>query len=153
MRLYHGTSDDKYQKALNNGFIGGFGKDRIWLSTDKREAIHYGNTVVRVEYNPFLHPNKNNYCDGCWQLRVYEPIYDFKKIVRATSCGRTIHQLVEYKNHKGFLYDCKGTIFIECGHGCKKDFSSFTKWHYHITKYHQRINYKDDLGNPQVAQR
>ena len=41
---------------------------------DINEAKCYGEIILEVEYNPFLHPKMNNYIDGCWQLRVYEPI-------------------------------------------------------------------------------
>lgn len=45
-----------------------------YLAVDLEEAKQYGNVVLKVEYNPFKHPKKNNYIERCWQIRVYEPI-------------------------------------------------------------------------------
>ena len=142
MTFYHGMTDNRYKEALLKGYVGGSGNDRIYLATKKIEAMHYGNTVIRIKYDPLEHPDKNNYCEGCWQLRVYEPIFNFKKVSATLSSGRTVQQLIEYKGRKGFLFDCNGYIFIECGHNCKKDFTSFNAWHKHVTKEH---NSKDSL--------
>lgn len=58
-----------------------FGRDRYmperrltYLAIDYKEAACYGDIVLQVEYDPTTHPNMNNYVDGCWQFRVYEPI-------------------------------------------------------------------------------
>ena len=45
-----------------------------YLATDLEEAKCYGDVILQVEYDPFKHKKKNNYIDGCWQVRVYEPI-------------------------------------------------------------------------------
>lgn len=45
-----------------------------YLAVDKNEAKQYWDIVLEVEYDVDKHPMENNYCDGCWQVRVYEPI-------------------------------------------------------------------------------
>lgn len=39
-----------------------------------KEAKHYGEVLLEVEYDPTKNPRENNYIEGCWQFRVYEPI-------------------------------------------------------------------------------
>ena len=87
MTFYHGTSKENWdaiQKervlfgrryVLNNEGTIHHEVDRCtYLAVDLEEAKCYGDIVLQVEYNPHEHPKKNNYIDGCWQLRVYEPI-------------------------------------------------------------------------------
>lgn len=88
MKFYHGTSLENWEKIQQEGLLWGrrwfAGKelDRCtYLSTCVEEAHFYGDVILRVEYEPSLHSNKNNYVAGCWQLRVYEPI-NIKDIVR-----------------------------------------------------------------------
>ena len=45
-----------------------------YLAVDLQEAKCYGEIVLSVEYDPFREKTKNNYVEGCWQVRVYEPI-------------------------------------------------------------------------------
>ena len=83
MIFYHGTSKDNWDNIQKEGIL--FGK-RIspitgkevsrctYLAVDKEEAACYGDVVLQVEYDPTKHPKMNNYIDGCWQVRVYEPI-------------------------------------------------------------------------------
>ena len=86
MIFYHGTSKENWTAIQQEGFLYGRryiidnnGKpikevDRCtYLATDLEEAKCYGEVVLQVEYNPFL-SKRNNYKDGCWQVRVYEPI-------------------------------------------------------------------------------
>lgn len=77
MIFYHGTTKDKWVQALKEGMLFGKreGADRCtYLATDIEEAKCYGDVVLTVAYDPTKHPDKNNYVDGCWQFRVYEPI-------------------------------------------------------------------------------
>lgn len=95
MIFYHGTTEDAWCKIQEEGML--YGRryvlnddgtinheiDRCtYLAIDLDEAKQYGNIVLKVEYNPYEHPNKNNYMDGCWQVRVYEPIpmYNIQKV-------------------------------------------------------------------------
>ena len=89
MKFYHGTTLERWEKIQKEGILFGiievldengnpsskYKPQRCtYLATSLGEAKCYGDVVLEVEYNPFLHPKKNNYIDGCWQLRVYEPI-------------------------------------------------------------------------------
>ena len=87
MTFYHGTNKENYDAILNEGVLWGRryvvdGDGKIirevgrctYLAIDRAEAKHYGDVVLKVEYDPFKHPSYNNYEDGCWQVRVYEPI-------------------------------------------------------------------------------
>ena len=89
MKFYHGTTSENWGKIQKEGVLFGLiivldrngnpsSKHKphrcTYLATSLEEAKCYGDIVLEVEYDPFLHPKKNNYVDGCWQLRVYEPI-------------------------------------------------------------------------------
>jgi hypothetical protein len=78
MIFYHGTTENAWNKIQEEGFLFGvrkFAKSRCtYLTPDISEAKQYGEVILQVEYNPLEHPDMNNYVDGCWQLRVYEPI-------------------------------------------------------------------------------
>lgn len=83
MTFYHGTSKETWNDIQKEGILFGrrispiTGKEMsrcTYLATDKEEAACYGDIVLRVEYNPTEHPEMNNYINGCWQVRVYEPI-------------------------------------------------------------------------------
>ena len=86
MIFYHGTSQENWKAIQQEGFL--YGRRYItdsngnilkeinrctYLATDLEEAKHYGDIVLQVEYDPKASEH-NNYIDGCWQLRVYEPI-------------------------------------------------------------------------------
>ena len=86
MIFYHGTSEESWKAIQQEGFLYGRryitdnnGKilkevDRCtYLATDLEEAKYYGEVVLQVEYDP-KSSKRNNYIDGYWQLRVYEPI-------------------------------------------------------------------------------
>ena len=94
MTFYHGTSKENWDTIQKEGVL--FGRryttttkgfkqvDRCtYLAVDKEEAEQYGDVVLKVEYNPFKTPKHNNYCEGCWQVRVYEPItlQNIKKLI------------------------------------------------------------------------
>lgn len=87
MTFYHGTSKENWAAIQQEGVL--YGRryvlnndgtirhevDRCtYLAVDLEEAKHYGDVVLQVEYDPHKHPKQNNYIDGCWQVRVYEPI-------------------------------------------------------------------------------
>ena len=78
MIWYHGTSKECWKKIQAEGVlfgVRGFGANRCtYLAADIQEAKCYGEIVLQVDYDPFRHKKKNNYVDGCWQMRVYEPI-------------------------------------------------------------------------------
>ena len=77
MKFYHGTSKDIWEKIKSEGVLFGVRNAPsrcTYLSVDIEEAKCYGEIVLEVDYNPILNTHKNNYIDGCWQLRVYEPI-------------------------------------------------------------------------------
>ena len=85
MIFYHGTSYENWENIKQEGVL--YGRRYVtegsqvkevnrctYLATDIDEAKCYGNIVLQVEYDPFKHKKRNNYIDGCWQIRVYEPI-------------------------------------------------------------------------------
>lgn len=86
MVFYHGTSKENWNAIQKEGVLYGrrFVKDDngniikevdrcTYLAVDIKEAKCYGDVVLQVEYNP-LNLKHNNYKEGCWQIRVYEPI-------------------------------------------------------------------------------
>lgn len=87
MIFYHGTSKENWEAIQREGILYGrryiLGEncfpikevDRCtYLAVDLEEAKYYGDVVLQVEYDPMKPGAKNNYCEGCWQVRVYEPI-------------------------------------------------------------------------------
>lgn len=82
MKFYHGTSIENYIAIQKEGIL--YGRrvgvnDKeinrcTYLATDIDEAKCYGDVVLSVEYDPFKNKDMNNYIEGCWQFRVYEPI-------------------------------------------------------------------------------
>ena len=78
MTFYHGTTEENWKRIQEEGILFGvrkLAKSRCtYLTTDINEARQYGEVFLQVEYNPLEHPDMNNYVNGCWQCRVYEPI-------------------------------------------------------------------------------
>ena len=97
MIWYHGTSKENWEKIQKEGFL--FGRRYVrtedgtiirelpratYLTQDIGEAKMYGDVLLEVQYSPRDSSGRvkcditgfqvNNYCDGCWQMRVYEPI-------------------------------------------------------------------------------
>lgn len=83
MKFYHGTTKDNFEKIISEGIL--FGRISnpsekyhparcTYLAVDKEEAKYYGEIILEVDYDPYKHPKMNNYIEGCWQIRVYEPI-------------------------------------------------------------------------------
>ena len=57
------------------------------MAADIQEAKCYGEIVLQVDYDPFINSKDNNYTDGCWQIRVYEPItIDKIKVITDEDC-------------------------------------------------------------------
>ena len=86
MVFYHGTSKENWNAIQKEGILYGrrFVTDNngniikeidrcTYLAVDLEEAKCYGDVVLQVEYNP-SNSKHNNYKEGCWQVRVYEPI-------------------------------------------------------------------------------
>lgn len=85
MIFYHGTTKENYEQILKEGVL--FGRRGIimnddsikevdrctYLAVDKEEAMFYGDVLLEVEYEP-RKGRYDNYCEGCWQVRVYKPI-------------------------------------------------------------------------------
>ena len=78
MIFYHGTTEENWKRMQEKGILFGvreFAKSRAtYLATNIEEAKQYGEILLQVEYDPSEHPDMNNYVEGCWQFRVYEPI-------------------------------------------------------------------------------
>jgi len=81
MKFYHGTNQHGLDETIKQGFllhkrvVKGYNPDPCtYLAINEKEARQYGDIVLGVEYDPLKNPKMNNYQDGCWQLRVYEPI-------------------------------------------------------------------------------
>lgn len=75
--FYHGTSKENLGKIVMEGILFGLdakGKRVTYLTTMLDEAMYYGDTVLRVLYDPADCPDMNNYDDDAWAFRVYEPI-------------------------------------------------------------------------------
>lgn len=80
MRIfYHGTSEENWKKIQKSRQL--FDGHCTYLATDKEEALCYGCVLLEIEYDPTKNPDMNNYCEDCWQFRVYEPI-ELSKIKR-----------------------------------------------------------------------
>ena len=77
MIFYHGTSKENWGKIQREGVLlgeRGAPSRCTYLAVSKEEAEKYGPVILQVEYDPMMCPENNNYVDGCWQVRVYEPI-------------------------------------------------------------------------------
>lgn len=86
MKFYHGTSEAAWAEIQREGQLWGKREpitfeDGVttnpsrctYLSVgDALEAAQYGDIVLEVDYEPGS--KTDNYSDGCWQVRVYDPI-------------------------------------------------------------------------------
>lgn len=92
-KWYHGTNQHGLDEIKKQGFLlhkrivldknGNPSKiykssPCTYLATNKEEAKKYGNIILEIEYDPTKNPKKNNYKPNSWQIRVYEPIYNYK---------------------------------------------------------------------------
>lgn len=93
MNFYHGTNKFGLAETEKQGFLlhkrvvldkdGNLSKmykpdPCVYLTDDLKIAKQYGEIIIEVDYDPFKNPRMNNYCDNCWQFRVYEPIKNWK---------------------------------------------------------------------------
>lgn len=87
MLFYHGTSEESWKAIQEEGILYGrrFVTDGhgnvikevqrcTYLTPMIEEAMCYGQVILEVKYDPSRKGAKNNYIDGCWQVRIYEPI-------------------------------------------------------------------------------
>ena len=75
MTFFHGTSEQRWVAIQREGVLWGIRNAPsrcTYLACREEEAATYGGVVLRVEYEPG--GGIDNYCEGCWQLRVYTPI-------------------------------------------------------------------------------
>ncbi len=88
MKFYHGTTEHGLKETEDQGFLlhkrateeSPNMSPCTYLAVKIEEAREYGPIVMEVEYDPSENTEKNNYVAGCWQVRVYEPIYNWKVI-------------------------------------------------------------------------
>lgn len=83
MIFFHGTSIKNWQKIKLEGKLFGVrdaGNRCTYLAVSKKEAKCYGKIILKVDYDPYLHPKMNNFIEGCWQYRVYESIKNFIRL-------------------------------------------------------------------------
>ena len=83
MKFYHWTTKENREKIKSEWVLRWVRNEKrikhkmsrcTYLAVDKEEAEQYGEIVLEVEYEPSKHSKENNYCEWCWQVRVYEPI-------------------------------------------------------------------------------
>lgn len=79
MKFYHWTTKENWEKIKKEWCLWWI-REVEWmhpsrctyLAVDKNEAKQYWDVVLEVEYEPKKW--NDNYCEWCWQVRVYEPI-------------------------------------------------------------------------------
>lgn len=77
MIFYHGTTEENWQKIQQEGILWGIRNTPsrcTYLAIERKHTEQYGCVILGVEYDPVGHSQNNNYVDGCWQFRVYDPI-------------------------------------------------------------------------------
>lgn len=87
MKFYHGTNKYGLEETIKQGFLLHKRATKefprmspcTYLTNDIEEAKRYGDIILEVEYDPNINPSMNNY-NGSWQVRVYEPIYNWKQL-------------------------------------------------------------------------
>lgn len=75
MTFWHGCSVDAWAAIQAEGVLWGRRNAPsrcTYLATDQAEAREHGEVLLRVEYEPGS--GTDNYVEGCWQVRVYDPI-------------------------------------------------------------------------------
>ena len=81
---YHGMSKEDLRITVQQGYLyqrrGEGMSPCTYLAKEQKEAEQYGEVLLKVIYNPTLHPSMNNYNPESWQIRVYEPIFEYKVI-------------------------------------------------------------------------
>lgn len=74
MKFYHATTQEGWESIQEEGVLWGVrehGSRVTYLSTSLEDARPWAAIILEVEYSP---GDRDNYVDGCWQCRVYEPI-------------------------------------------------------------------------------
>lgn len=77
MTWYHGTTKKGYKEIMLEGVIWGkrLAPSRCtYLTPSRLEAMQYGDIVLEIDYDPQDKEYDNNYVEGCWQVREYNPI-------------------------------------------------------------------------------
>jgi hypothetical protein len=79
MIWFHGTSLEAWDAICREGVLWGrrhadgmHPQRCTYLASDAKEARCYGEIVLRVDYCPG--EGCDNFSEGCWQIRVYDPI-------------------------------------------------------------------------------
>lgn len=88
MIFYHGMNKFGWDETQRQGFLLHKRASEeypnmspcVYLAVEREEAEKYGDVVLEVEYDPLVNKSMNNYVEGCWQVRVYEPIYKYSVI-------------------------------------------------------------------------
>lgn len=73
---YHATTLDCWSEIQREGVLWGKRKAPsrcTYLAAKVENAIHYGEVILEVHFNPEEH-KPNNFHPDCWQCRVYCPI-------------------------------------------------------------------------------
>lgn len=81
MKFYHGTSPESWQAIQAEGML--WGKRNApsrctYLALSAEDAQQYGKIVLEVDYEP--QSLTDNWTEGCWQVRVYDPLTAFKRV-------------------------------------------------------------------------
>ena len=74
---YHATDQQAFDKIKQEGVLWGIRNAPsrcTYLGDSLNNVIGYGTIILQVHYDPTINPKENNYKEGCWQMRVYEPI-------------------------------------------------------------------------------
>lgn len=77
MKFYHWTTKENREKIKAEWclfWVRDAPSRCTYLAVDKDEAKCHWDVVLEVEYDVDKHTMENNYCEWCWQVRVYEPI-------------------------------------------------------------------------------
>ena len=75
LTFYHATSEEAWAAIKAEKILWGVRPPAsrcTYLSVKREDAEHYGKVILEVRYTPGS--LVDNYCDGCWQCRVYRPI-------------------------------------------------------------------------------
>lgn len=91
MKWYHTCSKEDWEKTKKRGYLlnkRGKSSPCTYLAVIPEDAKGYGPVLLEVRYDPRVNPDKNNYDPESWQIRVYEPIYEFKQYIapKSTTC-------------------------------------------------------------------
>ncbi len=84
MKFYHGTSQENWEKIQAEGVLWGVRNAPsrcTYLAIKPEQAERFGaGVLLEVEYEPDNYRKDevgnvhNHWGEGCWELRVYEPI-------------------------------------------------------------------------------